>query len=79
QRRLRARRAPRAARGARARRARPPPPAPRAPASGRSPAGGPAASGLLRLSPEGLAHSDALGPELFSPAVRAAMAAYEAK
>lgn len=34
---------------------------------------------LLRLSPEGLAHSDALGPELFSPAVRAAMAAYEAK
>ncbi|MEU8618349.1 STM4012 family radical SAM protein [Streptomyces sp. NPDC048623] len=40
-------------------------------------AGAPA--GLLRLSPEGLAHSDALGPELFSPAVRAAMAAYEAK
>ncbi|MEU0304614.1 STM4012 family radical SAM protein [Streptomyces sp. NPDC006175] len=39
-------------------------------------ASGPA---LLRLSPEGLAHSDALGPELFSPAVRAAMAAYEAK
>lgn len=37
------------------------------------------ASGLLRLSPEGLAHSDALGPELFSPAVRAAMAAYELK
>ncbi|MFD7973186.1 STM4012 family radical SAM protein [Streptomyces clavifer] len=35
--------------------------------------------GLLRLSPEGLAHSDALGPELFSPAVRAAMAAYEQK
>lgn len=34
---------------------------------------------LLRLSPEGLAHSDALGPELFSPEVRAAMAAYEAK
>ncbi|MGW2180511.1 STM4012 family radical SAM protein [Streptomyces sp. NPDC001732] len=34
-------------------------------------------SGLLRLSPEGLAHSDALGPELFSPGVRAAMAAYE--
>ncbi|MER7110328.1 STM4012 family radical SAM protein [Streptomyces sp. NPDC000229] len=34
---------------------------------------------LLRLSPEGLAHSDALGPELFSPAVRAAMAAYEPK
>lgn len=38
-----------------------------------------AAAGLLRLSPEGLAHSDALGPELFSPAVRAAMAAYELK
>ena len=35
--------------------------------------------GLLRLTPEGLAHSDALGPALFSPAVRAAMAAYEAK
>ncbi|MFF2851087.1 STM4012 family radical SAM protein [Streptomyces sp. NPDC058001] len=33
----------------------------------------------LRLSPEGLAHSDALGPELFSPAVRAAMAAYEVR
>ncbi|MGS2591502.1 STM4012 family radical SAM protein [Streptomyces hebeiensis] len=32
--------------------------------------------GLLRLSPEGLAYSDALGPALFSPAVRAAMAAY---
>ncbi len=38
-----------------------------------------AAPGRLRLTPEGLAHSDALGPELFSPAVRAAMAAYEAK
>ncbi|GGV74195.1 coproporphyrinogen III oxidase [Streptomyces gelaticus] len=37
------------------------------------------AAGLLRLSPEGLAHSDALGPELFSPGVRAAMAAYELK
>lgn len=35
--------------------------------------------GLLRLTPEGLAHSDALGPELFSPAVRHAMAAYEPK
>ncbi|MFE4664734.1 STM4012 family radical SAM protein [Streptomyces sp. NPDC056716] len=34
---------------------------------------------LLRLSPQGLAHSDALGPELFSPAVRARMAAYEPK
>ncbi|MFF0448858.1 STM4012 family radical SAM protein [Streptomyces sp. NPDC004609] len=35
--------------------------------------------GMLRLSAEGLAYSDALGPELFSPAVRAAMAAYEPK
>ncbi|WP_432120008.1 STM4012 family radical SAM protein [Streptomyces sp. bgisy032] len=34
---------------------------------------------LLRLSPEGLAHSDALGPELFSAAVRERMAAYELK
>lgn len=33
----------------------------------------------LRLTPEGLAHSDAIGPELFSSAVRAAMAAYERK
>ncbi|MYR58136.1 coproporphyrinogen III oxidase family protein, partial [Streptomyces sp. SID625] len=33
----------------------------------------------LRLTPEGLAHSDALGPELFSPAVRAAMTAYARK
>ncbi|MFI0986448.1 STM4012 family radical SAM protein [Streptomyces exfoliatus] len=40
---------------------------------------GDAPSGLLRLSPEGLAHSDGLGPELFSPSVRAAMAAYEPK
>ncbi|MER5407603.1 STM4012 family radical SAM protein [Streptomyces sp. NPDC002769] len=31
----------------------------------------------LRLSPEGLAHSDAIGPEFFSPAVKDAMAAYE--
>lgn len=38
-----------------------------------------AAPERLRLSPEGLAHSDALGPGLFSPAVRAAMAAYDAK
>ncbi|MFD7316683.1 STM4012 family radical SAM protein [Streptomyces sp. NPDC059883] len=38
-----------------------------------------APAGLLRLSPEGLAYSDALGPALFSPAVRAAMAAYERK
>jgi oxygen-independent coproporphyrinogen-3 oxidase len=34
---------------------------------------------VLRLTPEGLAHSDAIGPELFSPSVRAAMAAYERK
>lgn len=34
---------------------------------------------VLRLTPEGLAHSDAIGPELFSPAVRSAMAAYERK
>ncbi|GHE97692.1 coproporphyrinogen III oxidase [Streptomyces spiralis] len=34
---------------------------------------------VLRLTPEGLAHSDAVGPALFSPAVRAAMAAYERK
>ncbi|MEU4266571.1 STM4012 family radical SAM protein [Streptomyces sp. NPDC026092] len=40
---------------------------------------GAAPAGLLRLSAEGLAHSDALGPALFSPAVRAAMAAYEPK
>ncbi|MBT2427348.1 STM4012 family radical SAM protein [Streptomyces sp. ISL-112] len=38
-----------------------------------------APEGLLRLSPLGLAHSDALGPALFSPGVRAAMAAYERK
>ncbi|MGW0551079.1 STM4012 family radical SAM protein [Streptomyces altiplanensis] len=38
-----------------------------------------APKGLLRLSPDGLAHSDALGPELFSDSVRAAMAAYEPK
>ncbi|MFF8946833.1 STM4012 family radical SAM protein [Streptomyces sp. NPDC014864] len=37
------------------------------------------AGDLLRLTPEGLAHSDALGPALFSPAVRAAMAAYAPK
>ncbi|MFE7115552.1 coproporphyrinogen III oxidase family protein, partial [Streptomyces sp. NPDC057654] len=40
---------------------------------------GSAAPERLRLSPEGLAHSDALGPELFSPAVRAAMADYDLK
>jgi oxygen-independent coproporphyrinogen-3 oxidase len=38
-----------------------------------------AGPGLLRLSPEGLAYSDGLGPELFSPDVRAAMAAYRTK
>ncbi len=36
-------------------------------------------SAHLRLTPEGLAHSDAVGPDLFSPAIRAAMAAYERK
>ncbi|WP_328393459.1 STM4012 family radical SAM protein [Streptomyces sp. NBC_00390] len=35
--------------------------------------------GRLKLTPEGLAYSDALGPELFSAPVRAAMAAYELK
>ncbi|WP_407841785.1 STM4012 family radical SAM protein [Streptomyces sp. DSM 116496] len=34
---------------------------------------------LLRLTPEGLAHSDAVGPALFSADVRATMAAYERK
>ncbi|MEV0369039.1 STM4012 family radical SAM protein [Streptomyces sp. NPDC050636] len=38
-----------------------------------------AAPGRLRLSAEGLAYSDALGPMLFSPAVRARMAAYDLK
>ncbi|MEU2228633.1 STM4012 family radical SAM protein [Streptomyces sp. NPDC018347] len=33
----------------------------------------------LRLTADGLAHSDAIGPALFSPSVRAAMAAYERK
>ncbi|MFC9897223.1 STM4012 family radical SAM protein [Nocardia sp. NPDC127579] len=33
----------------------------------------------LRLTPEGLAYSDAIGPRLFSPAVQASMAAYEPK
>ncbi|MGW1725726.1 STM4012 family radical SAM protein [Streptomyces sp. NPDC002306] len=41
--------------------------------------GDPGTRATLRLTPEGLAHSDAIGPELFSPAVRAAMAAYERK
>ncbi|MFE2108385.1 STM4012 family radical SAM protein [Kitasatospora sp. NPDC059463] len=36
-------------------------------------------AGRLRLSPEGLAHSDAVGPMLFSPEVRTLMAEYEAK
>jgi oxygen-independent coproporphyrinogen III oxidase len=38
-----------------------------------------AAPDRLRLTAEGLAYSDAVGPELFSPAVRADMAAYELK
>lgn len=33
----------------------------------------------LMLSPEGLAHSDAAGPMLFSPEVHRLMAEYEAK
>ena len=37
------------------------------------------AEGALRLSPEGLAWSDAIGPMLFSPAVRGAMRAYALK
>ncbi|WP_320783771.1 STM4012 family radical SAM protein [Streptomyces sp. CRN 30] len=36
-------------------------------------------TGRLRLTAEGLAHSDAIGPDFFSRAVRAAMAAYEPK
>ncbi|WP_026416860.1 STM4012 family radical SAM protein [Actinomadura oligospora] len=35
--------------------------------------------GLLRLTPEGLAHSDAVGPALFSADVRTLMNAYEAR
>ncbi|MGW0179547.1 STM4012 family radical SAM protein [Nocardia sp. NPDC003345] len=35
--------------------------------------------GLLRLSPEGLAYSDAIGPEFFSPSVAAAMTEYEVR
>ncbi|UUU26802.1 STM4012 family radical SAM protein [Streptomyces sp. DSM 40750] len=38
-----------------------------------------AGAGLLKLSAEGLAHSDAIGPDFFSPAVKAAMAEYELK
>ncbi|WP_236653280.1 STM4012 family radical SAM protein [Streptacidiphilus melanogenes] len=37
------------------------------------------AADRIRLSAEGLAHSDAIGPAFFSPGVRAAMAAYEAR
>jgi coproporphyrinogen III oxidase-like Fe-S oxidoreductase len=33
----------------------------------------------VRLTPEGLAHSDAIGPALFSPRVRTLMDAYEAR
>ncbi|MFE7296843.1 STM4012 family radical SAM protein [Streptomyces sp. NPDC057579] len=40
---------------------------------------GTAGPDVLRLSPEGLAHSDALGPLLFSPGVRSRMAAYDLK
>ncbi|MFG2088291.1 MULTISPECIES: STM4012 family radical SAM protein [unclassified Spirillospora] len=35
--------------------------------------------GALRLTPEGLAYSDAIGPALFSPRVQARMASYEAR
>jgi oxygen-independent coproporphyrinogen-3 oxidase len=38
-----------------------------------------AAPDRLRLGPEGLAHSDAVGPALFSAKVRADMAAYETR
>jgi len=37
------------------------------------------ASGTLALTPEGLAHSDALGPALFSPEVRALMDTYRVR
>ncbi|MCM2386761.1 STM4012 family radical SAM protein [Streptomyces albipurpureus] len=40
---------------------------------------GSAAPARLKLSAEGLAYSDALGPELFSPTVRTRMAEYESK
>jgi oxygen-independent coproporphyrinogen-3 oxidase len=42
-------------------------------------AGSAALDGRLRLSAEGLAWSDAVGPMFFSEAVRAAMRAYELK
>ena len=41
------------------------------------PAEGRAGHGRLRLTAEGLAHSDAIGPALFSARVRALMARYE--
>ncbi len=34
---------------------------------------------VIRLTPEGLAHSDAIGPSLFSPRVRTLMDGYEAR
>ena len=37
------------------------------------------AGDVLRLTPEGLAHSDVVGPALFSPRVRALMDSYEAR
>lgn len=37
------------------------------------------AAGVLRLTPDGLAHSDAIGPALFSSRARELMAAYEAR
>ena len=36
-------------------------------------------AGAIRLTAEGLAHSDAIGPALFSSRVRALMDAYEAR
>jgi oxygen-independent coproporphyrinogen-3 oxidase len=44
-----------------------------------APASAPGDGGRLRLTPQGLAHSDAVGPLMFSDPVRAAMRAYEAK
>ncbi|MFD1494840.1 STM4012 family radical SAM protein [Streptosporangium lutulentum] len=41
--------------------------------------GGAAGTGRLRLTPEGLARSDAIGPALFSGRVRELMAGYEAR
>ncbi|MFF8770665.1 STM4012 family radical SAM protein [Kitasatospora sp. NPDC015120] len=48
-------------------------------ADGTDGADGASGAGRLRLSSEGLAHSDAVGPMLFSPEVRTLMAEYEAK